>query len=261
MHTNILRRARRERGACRSARRARHRQPLRDPDAGDPAGSRRHRPAREVADGLGQDARLRDPARRAGAAGRRAPCRARPRPDARAVRPGDRGDRVARRPARPRRRVRLRRRLAPAAGEPRPRRSRDRRHARPSPGPGRSQAHHARRGRDPRPRRGRPDARHGLQATGRPDRQAAAARAPDDVLLRDARRRGRRARPGLHPVSGTHRGGAAQREDPGRDRPPLRTGDAPTRRSRSLSSCSPPSAALRSSSFARSAAPTVLRGS
>ena len=53
-------------------------------------------------------------------------------------------------------------------------------------------------GLDPRPRRGRPDARHGLQAAGRPDHALAAGRAPDDVLLGHAGRRGRRAGPRLH---------------------------------------------------------------
>ena len=49
-----------------------------------------------------------------------------------------------------------------------------------------------------RARRGRSDARHGVQAAGRPDRPAPPARPPDDVLLGDARRRGRRARAVVH---------------------------------------------------------------
>ncbi len=76
----------------------------------------------------------------------------------------------------------------------------------------------------PRARRGRPDARHGLQAAGRPDRATPAGRPPDDVLLGDARRRGRRAGAPLHALAGPLRrraaGGAPQR----RGRPPLRSG-------------------------------------
>ena len=103
----------------------------------------------------------------------------------------------------------------PRPSQPRPRRPRDRRHPWATPGPPRPAARHARRRRDPRPRRGRPDARHGLQAAGRPDRQAPPARSPDDVLLGDARRRGRRARARVHAVAGSHRGGAPERPHTG----------------------------------------------
>ena len=95
----------------------------------------------------------------------------------------------------------LRRRADPSRGERGPRRARHRRDARPPPGPHRPPPARPRRGRDPRPRRGRPHARHGLQAAGRPDRQAASARPADDVLLRDARRRGGRAGARIHAVS------------------------------------------------------------
>ncbi len=52
-----------------------------------------------------------------------------------------------------------------------------------------------------RPRRGRPDARHGLPAARRPDRRAAAAQAPDAVLLGHARGR----RPARSPAEYTYK--------------------------------------------------------
>ena len=55
---------------------------------------------------------------------------------------------------------------------------------------------HARPRPDARPRRGRPDARHGLPPGRRPHRRPVPARAPDAVLLRHARRRGRPPRAG-----------------------------------------------------------------
>ena len=66
--------ARRERGRRAGARGPRHRRAVPHPDARPPGRARRPRRAREVADGLGQDARLRHPARRA----RRRPTARRP---------------------------------------------------------------------------------------------------------------------------------------------------------------------------------------
>ena len=84
----------------------------------------------------------------------------------------------------------------------------------------------ARRRRGARARRGRPHARHGLQAAGRPARPQAARRPADDVLLGDARRRGRRARAPLHALPGPLRGRAAGRAPHRRRRPSLRPGHA-----------------------------------
>ena len=92
-------------------------------------------------------------------------------------------------------------------------------------------------GQGARARRGRPHARHGLQAAGRPDRAQAARRPPDDVLLGDARRRGRRARPPLHALPGPLRGRAAGRPPQRRRRPSLRRRSRPRTRSRRSSSC------------------------
>ena len=86
-----------ERGVGRSARCARHRHPFQIQTRAIPPAPRRHGPAREVPHRVGQDARVRRAARPADAARRRAAGRTRPRPDARARRSGDRGDRVARR--------------------------------------------------------------------------------------------------------------------------------------------------------------------
>ena len=91
--------------------------------------------------------------------------------------------------------------------------------------------------RDPRARRGRPHARHGVQAAGRQARAPAARRPPDDVLLGDARRRGRRARPSLHALPCALRGRASGRPPLRRRRPPIRRRSHRTTRSRRSSSC------------------------
>ena len=126
------------------------------------------------------------------------PVRARARPDARARAAGRRGLRADRAGERPTRRRRLRGHAAPRTGGSRPRRARRRRDARPPSGPRRAAPHRPERDPHPRPRRGRPHARHGLQAAGRPDRAPVAEQPSDDVLLGDARRRGRRARARVH---------------------------------------------------------------
>ena len=114
---------------------------------------------------------------------------------------------------------------------------------------------HARPRQGARARRGRPDARHGLQAARRPDRRAVPARAPDAVLLRDARRRGRPRRRGLHlrPGAPRARAGVERRR---RHRAPL-----PARRARRADPRADPRArgrasSARWSSCAPSAAPT-----
>ena len=71
----------------------------------------------------------------------------------------------------------------------------------------------------PRARRSRPDARHGLPAAGRQDRRARAPRAPDDVLLGDARRRGRAVGRIVHAERVAVRGRAAAERAERRDRP------------------------------------------
>ena len=76
-------------------------------------------------------------------------------------------------------------------------------------GSGEAPAHQPRRDPDPRPRRGRPHARHGLPAAGRRDRSTAAPQAADDVLLRHARRRSRRACAFVHAEPEPHRRRAA----------------------------------------------------
>ena len=95
-------------------------------------------------------------------------------------------------------------------GQAAARRAHRRRHAGPAPGSRRAAAREARQRPDARARRGRPHARHGLQAAGREDRPPPAERAPDDALLGDARRRGRRARPRVHAQPGRF---AAERPD------------------------------------------------
>ena len=118
----------------------------------------------------------------------------------------------------------LRRHLDRLAGEGVPRRAHPRRHTRPPAGPDRAPDRLARRRPDAHPRRGRPDARHGLPAPGRPDRRPPAQAAPDDVLLGDARRQGRRARAGVHAEPVPLRGAVDRRPGAGRDRPPVRAG-------------------------------------
>ena len=182
---------------------------------------------------------------------------ARPRSDARARAAGHRRDRARRGAEAAARRDRLRRRAARRAGQARERRARRRRHAGPPPGSARPAHDLARPRPDPRPRRGRPDARHGLQAAGREDPPAHAARAADDALLRDARRRGRRAGARVH----AERRRASRRTADGqrarRGRAQVRLRHAPTRRSRRSSRSSSASATSHSSSCAPSAAPSV----
>ena len=200
--THNVRRARRERGDRRT----------RSPSAASPALSRSRRASSRDAlagrdvlakspTGSGKTLAFAHPDRRAPRRrGDARPARARARPDARArARRSPTSSSSLGAATRPRGRGRLRRRRRSQAQAKRAReRAHPRRDARPARGP-RSSAGSSRSTRpDPRPRRGRPDARHGLQAAGRPHRPAAAARPPDDVLLRDARRRGRRARPRVH---------------------------------------------------------------
>ena len=111
---------------------------------------------------------------------------------------------------------------------------------------------------DPRPRRGRPHARHGLPPAGRPHRRPVPGRPPDAVLLRDARRRGRRDRRAstrASPVTHEHVPPVAEDR---RHRAPLRPrrGRRPHRHA-ARSSCAAPSTSWRSSSCAPSAAPTA----
>ena len=82
-------------------------------------------------------------------------------------------------------------------------------------------------------------------------------RAPDDVLLRDARRRGRRARAGVHDER-RRRFEAELHDRPaaGRDRPPVRAGDGRQQGRDARRAARRRSAGSRSSSSARSAAPT-----
>ena len=197
-----------------------------------------------------------------GAPGRRAPRRARPRPDARAVRPRRyRGDRVARRPPGPHCRVRVRRRLV----RPQARPARDAHvivaDARPSPGPwsipGSSRSTRSRSSSPTRPTECSTWASSHKSTESSSGCRASARRcsSPRHSTARSA------SSPGVYPVSGTHRG----RGCPARRRLASTTTtlcrSPPTRRSRSSSSCSPPNADSHSSSFARSAAPTALRGS
>ena len=118
------------------ARRARHRAPLPRPVHGRAERARRQRRAGEVADRLGQDARVRAADRRA-ARRERGAGRARARADARARRAGDRGARDAAPGPRPHGRDRLRRRPTPRPGQRARRSARPRRHARPAAGSGR----------------------------------------------------------------------------------------------------------------------------
>ena len=110
---------------------------------------------------------------------------------------------------------------------------------------------------DPRPRRGRPHARHGLPPAGRPHRRAVPARAPDAVLLRHARRRGRPRRQRLH---ARRRAATSTRRRVQQRRRRSSTASSPS----SATTASTPlveraaraSASSRSSSCAPSAAPT-----
>ena len=123
-------------------------------------------------------------------------------------------------------------------------------------GPRRAPARPPRRDRDPRARRGRPHARHGLPAAGRRDREAPAAQAPDDVLLGDARRRGRRARARVHvqPEPLRRRASRAPRER--RDRAPVRPRHAGEQGRDARRPAQGRSVGSRSSSRARSAGRT-----
>ncbi len=188
-------------------RRARDRVAVPDPGHGDRGRDVRPGHARAVEDGLRQDPRVRDPDRRPGRSG----CRAPPR------RPGPHAHPRARPTGQ--RRVRGHR-----EGEEAPRDGRLRRHAgagavqgrRVRPHPDRDpraprRPHRARHGspgrrQDLRPRRGGPDAGHGLPATGRPDRAPSTEGPSDDVLLGDARRRDRQDRGGLHAQPDAPRG-------------------------------------------------------
>ena len=94
---------------------------------------------------------------------------------------------------------RLRRRLASAAdrrAEARCRRRR--RHAAAAHRPVEGERDRPQRGQDRRPRRGRPDGRRRLHAAGRVDPAQVHGAAPDDAVLRDARRRRRPPRAPLH---------------------------------------------------------------
>ena len=211
--------------ACRrSARGSVDRPPLPDPGANAAGRAPGRRRARPLAHGIGQDARLRAADRRAHEPRRRTPVRARARADARARLAGDRGLPAARQGARADRRAGLRRRAAQVPGQPDQGRGHPRRDARPARGPGQPPAREPLAGAHIRARRGRPHARHGLQAAGRQARAAPAAEPADDVLLGDARRRGRRARPQVHERRDAHRGRALGAAPAGRDRAPLHLG-------------------------------------
>ena len=162
---------------------------------------------RSIQDRLRQDPGLCAAHRRPARSGRHpAAGGARACPHAGARPAGDRGLRRHRDGGEPQGQGGLRRHQREGTGagrRPRPRPHRHAGSARRSghPGAGRSQ-----RCARARARRGRPHARHGLPAAGRPDRAATPARPADDVLLRDARRRG-----------GPHRAGVHARPRPARD--------------------------------------------
>ena len=190
-------------------------EPFRDPGARPSRRARRARRPRPLAHRVGQDARVRGADRRA-----HEPRDARPsalvlvptrelaaqvtaelEPLAGREGPLGRGS--------------VRRRSAACAGQARRAGSRPRRDARPARGSRPAPADRSLAGARPRARRGRPHARHGLPAAGRQDRPPAAAEPPDDVLLGDARRRGRRAGARLHQQPVPLRRGAARRSQPG----------------------------------------------
>ena len=152
------------------------------------------------------------------------PVRADPRPDPRARGAGDRGARRSRQGARPRGRIRLRRRADPGPGREGQEGARARRHARPAAGPDGPPAVNLDAVIDPRPRRGRPDARHGLQAAGRQD--------PAQGLATTARRCSSRPRSTAPSASSR----APTRTSPSASRPSCR---ASTSRARSTTSSSP----------------------
>ena len=150
------------------ARSARHGVAVRDPGARDSGGDRGRRRACEGPNRLGQDHRLRRPARRAHRSKS-------PTPSALVLVPTR--ELALRSPASaplpghgPARRRRLRRCTAPRPGQASKRSAHPHRHARQAHGPRRAQDAHALQHSHARPRRGRPDARHGLQAAGRADR-------------------------------------------------------------------------------------------
>ena len=209
--------------------------PVPDPDRRDPGGAARRRRARQEPDRLRQDARLRDPDRRA----------ARPRtstgiqalvlvPDARARLTGDRGDR-SRSAASARHRASSRS-TAACRFAARPKAARDAQVLVATPG----------RLQDLVDRRlisidgvqvlvlDEADRMLDMGFKPQVDRivRGPAGEAPDDVLLGDARRRGRRAGPPLHALPGPLRGRPAGGAPLGRRRPPASSRSRPRTRCR-----------------------------
>ena len=143
----------------------------------------------------------------------RGAARARPRADARARRQVTEAIEEIGRRSRPPRRRGLRRRAAAQAGAGRPHGADPRRHARPSPGSRRSPAR-SRSTTSPCSCSTRPTACSTWASSRRSTGSSRGCRRPaDDVLLRDARRRGRRAGAALHALPG------ALRERPARGAP------------------------------------------
>ncbi len=163
---------------------------LPDPGDGDPGRHLGSRHARQVADGLREDARIRHPDRGAALArGHEASRRADPGPHPRAGttgegRPGRHRPREA-----PEDQSGVRGHAGHRTVERCGRRAHPHRDAGAAAGPRRSQAGQARRREDLRARRGGPDARHGVPAAGGSDRPFAPEGPPDHVLLGHARRR------------------------------------------------------------------------
>ena len=116
------------------------------------------------------------------------------------------------------RHLRRRRHGAPDEGARQGRRDR-RRHPRPPQGPPRARVAPPRRRQPRRHRRGRPHGRHGLPPRGAPAPRHDEQEAPDDALLRHARRRRRRAGAQLPDEPGPPRGGVDR--GAGRGHPPL----------------------------------------
>ena len=189
----------------RKPRRARHPGPLPDPGARPPRRTRRTRHPRQGSDGVRQDHRVRDTARRAAEPGDAHPAALVLVPTRELASQVAVEIAVARAEGR-RGRDGLRRRSDPYPGEARAACPRPGCDSRSPERPPRAQGDLARRRTNPGARRGRPHARHGLQASGRPHRAAASAHPADDVLLRDSRREGRRARARVHLGSRTLRG-------------------------------------------------------